>query len=163
MNYSNGEAVARDVCVSTYVCRLMSLNCRCREPPERDHPRDTLAPCAPSRTLRAAQSPMLLVPSLLLTSVTSLAFFCCFWAWRVYNRTMTKLLEQALEAARTLSPDAQDDIARVVLRLAGTDEEPPVTLSPEERTAIVTSQAAAARGEFATDEQVRAVWGKHGL
>ncbi len=106
---------------------------------------------------------MLLVPSLLLTSVTSLAFFCCFWAWRVYNRTMTKLLEQALEAAHTLSPDAQDDIARVVLRLAGTDEEPPVTLSSEERTAIVTSQAAAARGEFATDEQVRAVWGKHGL
>ena len=43
---------------------------------------------------------------------------------------MTKLLEQALEAARSLSPDAQDDIARVVLRLAGTDEEPPVTLSP---------------------------------
>jgi hypothetical protein len=76
---------------------------------------------------------------------------------------MTKLLEQALEAARTLSPDAQDDIARVVLRLAGTDEEPPVTLSPEERTAIVTSQAAAVRGEFATDEKVRAAWGKHGL
>jgi hypothetical protein len=41
---------------------------------------------------------------------------------------MTKLLEQALEAARSLSPDAQDDIARAVLRLAGTDEEPPVTL-----------------------------------
>ena len=76
---------------------------------------------------------------------------------------MTKLLERALEAARNLSPDAQNDIARVVLRLAGTDEEPPITLSPEERTAIATSQAAAARGEFATDEQVRAVWGKHGL
>jgi hypothetical protein len=76
---------------------------------------------------------------------------------------MTKLLEQAFEAARKLSPDAQDDIARVVLRLAGTNEEPPVTLSSEERTAITDSQAAAARGEFATDEQVRAVWGKHGL
>jgi hypothetical protein len=76
---------------------------------------------------------------------------------------MTKLLEQALEAARSLSPDAQDNIARVVLRLAGTDEELPVTLSPEERTAIAISQAAAARGEFATDEQVRALWGKHGL
>jgi hypothetical protein len=76
---------------------------------------------------------------------------------------MTKLLEQALEAARSLSPDAQDDIARVVLRLAGTDEEPPVTLSPEERTAITTSQKAAACGEFATDEQIRAVWSKHGL
>jgi hypothetical protein len=76
---------------------------------------------------------------------------------------MTKLLEQALEAVRNMSPDAQDDIARVVLRLAGTDEEPPAPLSPEERAAVATSQEAAARGEFATDEQVRAVWGKHGL
>jgi hypothetical protein len=76
---------------------------------------------------------------------------------------MTKLLEQALEAARSLSPEAQDDIARVVLRLAGTDQEPPGALSSEERSAIVNSQDAAARGEFATDDQVRAVWQKHGL
>lgn len=75
---------------------------------------------------------------------------------------MTKLLEQALEAARSLSPDAQDDIASEV-QLAGTDEEPPVTLSPGERTAIATSQEATVRGEFASDEQVPAVWGKHGL
>ena len=61
---------------------------------------------------------------------------------------MTKLLEQALEAAGSFSPDAQDDIARVILRLASTDEEPPVTLSPGERTAIATSQEAAAGGEF---------------
>jgi len=33
---------------------------------------------------------------------------------------MTKLLDQALEAARSLHPAVQDDIARVVLRLAGT-------------------------------------------
>jgi hypothetical protein len=76
---------------------------------------------------------------------------------------MTKLLDQAVEAARRLSPDEQDDIAHVVLRLAGADNEPPVPLSPEEQTAIATSKAAAARGEFATDEQVRAVWTKHGL
>jgi hypothetical protein len=86
-----------------------------------------------------------------------------FLAWPVYNQAMTKLLERALEAARTLPADAQDDIARVVLRLAGTDEEPPVALSSDERTAVATSQAAAARGDFATDEQVRAVWSKHGL
>jgi hypothetical protein len=77
---------------------------------------------------------------------------------------MTKLLDQALEAARRLSPEAQDDIARVVLRLAGTDDEaPPVALSPEERAAVLASKAAAARGEFATDKQVRAVWSKHRL
>lgn len=74
---------------------------------------------------------------------------------------MTKLLDQALEAARSLSPEAQDDIARIVLQLAGNDEALPVALSPEERTAIEASKDAAARGEFATDEQVKAIWRKH--
>jgi hypothetical protein len=76
---------------------------------------------------------------------------------------MTKLLDHALQAARSLSPDAQDDIARVVLQLAGSDESEPIALLPEERVVIAASKAAAARGEFATDEQVRAVWTKHGL
>jgi len=77
---------------------------------------------------------------------------------------MTALLDRALEAARSLPAAAQDDIARVVLRLAGTDDEAaPVVLSPDEQAAITVSKAAAARGEFATDEQVRAVWAKHGL
>jgi hypothetical protein len=76
---------------------------------------------------------------------------------------MTKLLDDALEAARGLPPDAQDNIARVVLRLAGTDDEPPAALSTDERAAIAASKAAAARGEFATDDQVRAVWTKHTL
>jgi hypothetical protein len=79
------------------------------------------------------------------------------------NFRMTRLFEQAVEAVRNLSPDEQDDIARVVLRLAGADDEPPVSLTPDEQTAIANSKAAAARGEFATDEQVRAVWAKHGL
>jgi hypothetical protein len=76
---------------------------------------------------------------------------------------MTKLLEDAVEAARSLSAAAQDDIAGVVLRLAGTDEAPPVALSPDEQAAIATSKAAAARGEFAPDELVREMWAKHGL
>jgi hypothetical protein len=77
---------------------------------------------------------------------------------------MTKLLDQALEAVRILPPDTQDDIARVVLQLAGGDDAvAPVVLSDEEKAAIANSKAAAARGEFATDEQVRAVWAKHGL
>jgi len=76
---------------------------------------------------------------------------------------MTKLLDQALEAVRGLRPEAQDDIARVVLRLVGAVDEPPVPLTSEEKTAIASSKAAASRGEFATDEQLRAVWAKHGL
>jgi hypothetical protein len=76
---------------------------------------------------------------------------------------MTKLLDQALEAARRLPAAAQDDIARIVLRLAGADEDAPVPLSVEEQAALAESKAAAGRGEFATDEQVRATWAKHGL
>lgn len=76
---------------------------------------------------------------------------------------MTKLLDRALEAARSLPSDAQDDIARVVLQLAGSEEVASIALSADELVAIATSKAAAARGEFATDEQVRATWAKHGL
>ena len=76
---------------------------------------------------------------------------------------MTKLLEQALEAVRLLPPGNQDEIARVIMQLAGSDPLTPIALSSEECEAIARSKAAAARGEFATDEQVRAVWAKHGL
>ena len=76
---------------------------------------------------------------------------------------MTKLLEKALEAVRRLPPDDQDEIARVIMQLADSDSLAPVALSPEEREAIARSKAAADRGELATDEQVRAVWAKHGL
>jgi hypothetical protein len=76
---------------------------------------------------------------------------------------MTKLLDKALEAVRLLPPDDQDEIARVIMQLAGSDLPAPVALSPEEREAIGRSKRAAARDEFATDEQIRAVWAKHGL
>jgi hypothetical protein len=76
---------------------------------------------------------------------------------------MTKLLDQAVTAARELRPDAQDDIARLVLPLIGADDEPPVPLTPVEQAAIATSRAAASCGGFASDEQVRAVSAKHGL
>ena len=76
---------------------------------------------------------------------------------------MTELLERAIEAARGLSSDAQDDIAVVILRLAGADDEAPVPLTPGEQTAVAVSKTAAGRGEFASDAEVRAAWAKHGL
>lgn len=76
---------------------------------------------------------------------------------------MTELLKKAIEAARKLSAAEQDDIARAILELAGSGDAEPVELTDEERQAIARSKEAAARGEFATDEQVRAVWSKHGL
>ena len=76
---------------------------------------------------------------------------------------MTKLLENALLTVGALPDAEQDEIARLIMRLANADDQPPVMLTPAEREAIARSKAAAERGEFATDEQVRAVWSSRGL
>ena len=76
---------------------------------------------------------------------------------------MTDLLERAVATARGLSPDMQDEIARVVLMMAHEDKGRPVPLTAGDRAAIARSKAAAGRGEFATDEQLRAIWAKHGV
>jgi predicted transcriptional regulator len=75
---------------------------------------------------------------------------------------MTRLLEQAIETVSALPDDVQDDLARMLLQLAGVDQ-PLYELTPEEAADIDASLAEAERGEFATDEEVRAVWAKHGL
>jgi len=80
-----------------------------------------------------------------------------------YGAPMTTLLDDALAAVRRLPPAEQDSIARAVLRLTGQDDEAPVALSAEERAAVAASKAAAARGEFATEAEVRAVWARHGM
>lgn len=80
----------------------------------------------------------------------------------MHNGGMTELLEQAVATARTLPPEMQDDIARMVLAFADAEREP-VLLSADERAAIERSKAAAARGEFATDEDVKAMWASYGL
>lgn len=76
---------------------------------------------------------------------------------------MTELLQRAFEAARKLDPAEQDSIARAIMALSGAEPDAPTPLTADEREAIARSQATAARGKFATDEHVRAVWAKHGL
>ena len=75
---------------------------------------------------------------------------------------MTRLLEQAIETVSTLPDDTQDELARILLQLAGV-KQPPYELTPEEEADLDASLAEAERGEFATDEEVRAMWAKHGL
>ena len=75
---------------------------------------------------------------------------------------MTDLLEKAVAAVRGLPASSQDDIARVMLMLASEDQSS-VPLTAEEEASLAESLAQAARGEFATDEQGRAVWANHGL
>jgi DNA-binding TFAR19-related protein (PDSD5 family) len=75
----------------------------------------------------------------------------------VYFRLMTKLLEQALEAVRRLPPDAQDEIARAMLSLAG-DEREPEPIDPAHLSDVLESLAEARRREFATDAEVEAAF-----
>lgn len=74
---------------------------------------------------------------------------------------MTKLFERAVQRGRALPPEMQDEIARLVLAYTG-DGEAVIELTPEEEADLDASDAEAARGEFATDEQMRAVWAKYG-
>ena len=75
---------------------------------------------------------------------------------------MTKLLEHAVETVRGLPPEMRDDLARMLLQLAGEDQ-PAIQLTGEEEASFEDSLAQADRNEFATDEQAPAIWAKHGL
>ena len=74
---------------------------------------------------------------------------------------MTRLLDEAVATVSTLPEDVQDDVARIMLRLAGVEPQPYV-LTPEEEADLDASIAEAGRGEFATDEEVRAIRAAYG-
>lgn len=73
---------------------------------------------------------------------------------------MTRLLDEAVAKARCLPDAAQDEIAQVLLLLAG-DEAAPIQLTPEEERDLAEALAEAERGEFASDESIRALWAKY--
>ncbi|MDB5553963.1 MAG: hypothetical protein JWL86_3947 [Rhizobium sp.] len=75
---------------------------------------------------------------------------------------MTKLFEKAVATTSKLPAEMQDDIASIMLSLAGEDL-PPIELSDEEIVSFEKSRAQAARREFSPDSDVQAVWSKHGL
>jgi predicted transcriptional regulator len=79
-----------------------------------------------------------------------------------YSELITTLFEYAIETVRQLPPETQDELARALLQLAG-EEQPRIQLTAEEEASLQESLAQAERGEFATDEEVRAIWAKHGL
>ncbi len=80
----------------------------------------------------------------------------------MHNGAMTELLERAIARVRALPDAMQDDAARMLLVFAGEDQ-PVYRLTPEEEADLAESDAEVARGEFATDEEIRAIWAKHGL
>jgi hypothetical protein len=66
---------------------------------------------------------------------------------------MTKLLEKALDVVRLLPPDSQDEIARAMLSLAGSEGEPD-EIDPAHLPDVIESLAQAKRRQFATDADV---------
>ncbi|MEO3998229.1 hypothetical protein [Mesorhizobium sp. CAU 1732] len=74
---------------------------------------------------------------------------------------MTELLEMALDVVRKLPPEKQDQAARAILDVANGAEEVPYVLSDEENAAIDFALAQVERGEFATEEEVEAIFAKY--
>jgi len=70
---------------------------------------------------------------------------------------MTRLLEQALEVVSRLSPEGQDEIARAMLRLAGSDGEPE-EIDAAHLPAVLEGLVQARRREFASDAEVEAAF-----
>ena len=75
---------------------------------------------------------------------------------------MTELLERAVETMRGLPAETQDALARILLEFAGEDPSI-VQVSADDEESLRASLLEAGRGEFATDEEIRAIWAKHGL
>ena len=74
---------------------------------------------------------------------------------------MTKdQIDAVLDRVRTWPPERQEDAVRVLLQMeaAGTEV---YVLDDEERAAIEEGMAQARRGEFATDEEVAALFNRY--
>ena len=75
---------------------------------------------------------------------------------------MTEPLEPAIACIPTLPEAIHDDRPAMLLLFAGEADGPVFQLTPEEEADLAASDAEVSRGEFATDEQIRAVWAKQG-
>jgi hypothetical protein len=74
---------------------------------------------------------------------------------------MTKLFERAVETVRGLPPETQEALARLVLQLTREDDRSPIVMGVEDEAFFADSMAEAERGEFVSDQTIRAFWAKH--
>jgi hypothetical protein len=74
---------------------------------------------------------------------------------------MTKLLDKGIEAVRSLPEERQDLAGELLLALAG--QRRIASLGLEQIEDVKLALAEADRGEFATDEEMAALWKKCGL
>jgi len=74
---------------------------------------------------------------------------------------MTKLLDRAIEAARELPAEMQDEIAGLLLRLIGEDDGEIYQLTSEEQTDLEEADREIERGELVEATDVRVILGKY--
>jgi predicted transcriptional regulator len=74
---------------------------------------------------------------------------------------MTKLLEQAFAAARELSPDMQDAVARMLLDAVAAEPLEMDDIPQEHLAAIEQGLADLDAGRIATDKEIEAVLAKY--
>jgi hypothetical protein len=74
-----------------------------------------------------------------------------------YGFEMSTLLEKAVEVARRLPADSQDEIGRIILTLVANDGEPEL-VDPVHLTAVLEGLAQVRRREFATEAEVEAAF-----
>ena len=75
---------------------------------------------------------------------------------------MSTTYEEALQAAGSLTGSEQRALA-VELLLRQDDGAPPLHVPDKVRDKILRSKEEASRGEFLSDDEIRAIWAKHGL
>lgn len=75
---------------------------------------------------------------------------------------MTKILEDVIEKVRRLPEDRQAYVAELLEQIVADDGD--LFVVPDEhRAAVLEGLAQAERGEFATDQEMAALWKKCGL
>jgi predicted transcriptional regulator len=74
---------------------------------------------------------------------------------------MTELLEMAVAEIRKLPPEKQDQAARAIFDVVHGAEEDVYVLSEEEEAAIDVALEQVERGEYATEEDVAAIFAKY--
>jgi predicted transcriptional regulator len=75
---------------------------------------------------------------------------------------MTKVLDDAIEKVRRLPEDRQAYVAEVLEQIAAAGSDLFV-IPDDHRAAVLEGLGQAERGEFATDEEMAALWKKCGL
>jgi len=76
--------------------------------------------------------------------------------------TISKRLERAIESVKSWPAERQDAAAEILEHMNALIVTP-YELSEDERADLEEALAEARRGEFATDEEVAAVFARHGL